>query len=104
MTGGISSVAGFIGDKVSNGLSGITDGISSVVSFFKGSDEKMSPAHALTSNVNNSSKTVTNTSSVNVGNISVTSNSADPAQVARQIPEAMNNYNTFAPANAAVAY
>ena len=105
VAGGISGVAGFIGNKISGGISGIAGGISAAVSFFKGGDEeKVSPAESLTSNVNNSSKTITNTSSVNVGNINVTANSADPAEVAKKIPEAMNNYNTFSPANAAVAY
>lgn len=96
IAGGIANVAGGIKDKISGGFEAVT-------SFFKG-DENASPAAALPANTTNNSKNITNTSSVNVGAISVYSNNSDPRQVAKEIPAAMNNYNSYIPANAAVSY
>ena len=125
IAGGIANVAGFAKDKLANG-------IEAVASFFGGDDEddknkltnnnkpqptvqpgpitsflkvdNVSPAAALPNTINNNTNNITSTNSVNVGTISVVSNNADPKQVAKEIPAAMNNYNSYIPANAAVAY
>ena len=125
IAGGIANVAGFAKDKLAGG-------IEAVASFFGGDDEddknkltnnnkpqptvqpgpitsflkvdNVSPAAALPNTINNNTNNITSTNSVNVGTISVVSNNADPKQVAKEIPAAMNNYNSYIPANAAVAY
>lgn len=125
IAGGIANVAGFAKDKLAGGIEAVT-------SFFGGDDEddknkltnnnkpqptvqpgpitsflkvdNVSPAAALPNNTNNNTNNITSTNSVNVGTISVVSNNADPKQVAKEIPAAMNNYNSYIPANAAVAY
>lgn len=88
--------AGGIKDKISGGIEAVT-------SFF-GAGSDTTPAAALPNNTNNNTNNITSTNSVNVGTISVVSNNADPKQVAKEIPAAMNNYNSYIPANAAVAY
>lgn len=121
----VRNFAGGIKDKISGG-------IEAVASFFGGDDEddknkltnnnkpqptvqpgpitsflkvdNVSPAAALPNTINNNTNNITSTNSVNVGTISVVSNNADPKQVAKEIPAAMNNYNSYIPANAAVAY
>lgn len=125
IAGGIANVAGFAKDKLAGGIEAVT-------SFFGGDDEddknkltnnnkpqptvqpgpitsflkvdNVSPAAALPNTINNNTNNITSTNSVNVGTISVVSNNADPKQVAKEIPAAMNNYNSYIPANAAVAY
>ena len=92
----VRNVAGGIKDKISGG-------IEAVASFF-GAGSDTTPAAALPNNTNNNTNNITSTNSVNVGSISVVSNNADPKQVAKEIPAAMNNYNSYIPANAAVAY
>ncbi len=92
----VRNFAGGIKDKISGG-------IESVTSFF-GAGSDTTPAAALPNNTNNNTNNITSTNSVNVGTISVVSNNADPKQVAKEIPAAMNNYNSYIPANAAVAY
>lgn len=96
IAGGIANVAGFAKDKLAGG-------IEAVASFF-GAGSDTTPAAALPNNTNNNTNNITSTNSVNVGTISVVSNNADPKQVAKEIPAAMNNYNSYIPANAAVAY
>lgn len=121
----VKNFAGGIKDKISGGIEAVT-------SFFGGDDEddknkltnnnkpqptvqpgpitsflkvdNVSPAAALPNTINNNTNNITNTNSVNVGTISVVSNNADPKQVAKEIPAAMNNYNSYMPANTAVAY
>lgn len=121
----VKNFAGGIKDKISGGIEAVT-------SFFGGDDEddknkltnnnkpqptvqpgpitsflkvdNVSPAAALPNTINNNTNNITSTNSVNVGTISVVSNNADPKQVAKEIPAAMNNYNSYIPANAAVAY
>ncbi len=96
IAGGIANVAGFAKDKLAGG-------IEAVASFF-GTGSDTTPAAALPNNTNNNTNNITSTNSVNVGTISVVSNNADPKQVAKEIPAAMNNYNSYIPANAAVGY
>ena len=100
-----SNTASAVFGKVTEWISSIKDGFSfvkdSVLGFFgvgEGNIQQVSPAQA------GSTRNITSTSSVNVGAISVYSNNADPRQVAKEIPAAMNNYNTYIPANAAVGY
>ncbi len=92
----VRNFAGGIKDKISGGIEAVT-------SFF-GAGSDTTPAAALPNNTNNNTNNITSTNSVNVGTISVVSNNADPKQVAKEIPAAMNNYNSYIPANAAVAY
>ena len=92
----VKNFAGGIKDKISGGIEAVT-------SFF-GAGSDTTPAAALPNNTNNNTNNITSTNSVNVGTISVVSNNADPKQVAKEIPAAMNNYNSYIPANAAVAY
>lgn len=92
----VRNFAGGIKDKISGGFEAVT-------SFF-GAGSDTTPAAALPNNTNNNTNNITNTNSVNVGTISVVSNNADPKQVAKEIPAAMNNYNSYIPANSAVSY
>ena len=96
IAGGIANVAGFAKNKLAGGIEAVT-------SFF-GAGSDTTPAAALPNNTNNNTNNITSTNSVNVGTISVVSNNADPKQVAKEIATAMNNYNSYIPANAAVAY
>ncbi len=106
----LDNIASAVFGKISGFVSGIADGFKSfgsgIVNFFTG-DNKPSPAHALPADaINNSGKTVSSTTSVSVGAITVTSPNADPKAVAVEIPAAMyNKYkNMAAAANTGVNY
>lgn len=106
----LDSIASAVFGKISGFVSGIADGFKSfgsgIVNFFTG-DNKPSPAAALPAGaINNSGKTVSSTTSVSVGAITVTSPNADPKAVAAEIPAAMDNkYKNMAQAaNSGVGY
>ncbi len=106
----LDNIASAVFGKISGFVSGIADGFkyfgSGIVNFFT-SDNSPSPAHALPAGaINNSGKTVSSTTSVSVGAITVTSPNADPKAVAAEIPAAMDNKykNMAAAANTGVNY
>lgn len=100
----IGGAINFVGDKISGVVNVVGDTVGNGINYVKNSISPVTPKDVVKSNVNNSSNITTNTSSVNVGAISVYSNNADPQKVAKEIPAAMGNYNTYIPANTAVAY
>ncbi len=106
----LDRIASAVFGKISGFVSGIADGFKSfgsgIVNFFT-SDNSPSPAHAIPAGaINNSGKTVSSTTSVSVGAITVTSPNADPKAVAAEIPAAMDNkfYNMAQAANSGVNY
>lgn len=110
ISGGIEAVASFFGADDEDDKNKLTNNNKPqptvqpgpITSFLK--VDNVSPAAALPNTINNNTNNITSTNSVNVGTISVVSNNADPKQVAKEIPAAMNNYNSYIPANAAVSY
>lgn len=106
----LDNIASAVFGKISGFLSSIIDGFKSfgsgIVNFFADGGSP-SPAHALPAGaINNNGKTVSSSTTVSVGNITVTSPNADPKAVAAEIPAAMNNkyQNMAAVANAGVNY
>lgn len=106
----LDRIASAVFGKISGFVSSIVDGFKSfgsgIVNFFADGSSQ-SPAHALPAGaINNNGKTVSSSTTVSVGAITVTSPNADPKAVAAEIPAAMNNkyQNMAAVANAGVAY
>lgn len=106
----LDNIASAVFGKISGFVSSIVDGFKSfgsgIVNFFADGGSP-SPAHALPAGaINNNGKTVSSSTTVSVGAITVTSPNADPKAVAAEIPAAMNNkyQNMAAVANAGVAY
>ena len=101
-----SNTASAVFGKVTEWISSIKDGFlfvkDSVLGFFSPDDKN--PVKPIIPTPPSASRNITTTSSVSVGNITVVSNNADPQQVAKEIPAAMNNFNSYIPANAAVGY
>lgn len=106
----LDNIASAVFGKISGFVSSIVDGFKSfgsgIVNFFADGGSP-SPAHALPAGaINNNGKTVSSSTTVSVGAITVTSPNADPKAVAAEIPAAMNNkyQNMAAVANAGVNY
>ncbi len=106
----LDRIASAVFGKISGFVSGIADGFKSfgsgIVQFFT-DGSCPSPAHALPAGaINNNGKTVSSTTSVSVGAITVTSPNADPKAVAAEIPAAIDNKykNMAAAANTGVNY
>lgn len=106
----LDNIASAVFGKISGFVSSIVDGFKSfgsgIVNFFADGGSP-SPAHALPAGaINNNGKTVSSSTTVSVGAITVTSPNADPKAVAAEIPAAMNNkyQNMAAAANTGVNY
>ena len=106
----LDRIASAVFGKISGFVSSIVDGFKSfgsgIVNFFADGCSP-SPAHALPAGaINTNGKTVSSSTTVSVGAITVTSPNADPKAVAAEIPAAMNNkyQNMAAVANAGVNY
>lgn len=106
----LDNIASAVFGKISGFVSSIVDGFKSfgsgIVNFFADGGSP-SPAHALPAGaINNNGKTVSSSTTVSVGAITVTSPNADPKAVAAEIPAAMNNkyQNMAQAANTGVNY